>query len=180
MDMSAWISDYGYWAVAFLAFWEGEIALIAASFAVHMGLLSFPAVIVSASAGALLIDHTFFLLGRQGGQRLLMKRPHWMQKIGLIHRLIEHHQVPLMLGFRFLYGLRALTLLVLGTSAIGMLRFSLLDVIAVLLWAMVMGIATYYLGSLIMHYLPQMGLLVLIAFVLLLVTAKKLAFSGKG
>ncbi|RMD69316.1 MAG: DedA family protein [Gammaproteobacteria bacterium] len=158
MDIAAWIADYGYIAVACAAFLEGEAALLAGSLAVHMGLLSLPWVLVSAAAGALLVDHTFFLMGRMGGRRLSAHR-----RLKAIHGLIERHHIPVMLGFRFLYGARALTLMALGTSALTAPRFLMLDILAVALWTAVVGTACYFLGGAVAALFPKARLLLLLA-----------------
>ena len=47
----------------------------------------------------------------------------------------KQHQNLLILGFRFLYGLRSVTPFVIGMSGISWLRFALLNVIGAGIWA---------------------------------------------
>jgi hypothetical protein len=60
--------------------------------------------------------------------------------------LIHKHQVLLILGFRFLYGLRTVTPLVLGASRIAPLRFLILNMLGALAWTIVIGIMGYLFG----------------------------------
>lgn len=53
----------------------------------------------------------------------------------------------LILGFRFLYGLRTVTPFVLGSSQVSYLLFTLLNLIGAGTWAIVIGVAGYYFGN---------------------------------
>jgi membrane protein DedA with SNARE-associated domain len=61
-------------------------------------------------------------------------------------RLTERFGTPLILVFRFLYGLRTVLPFVWGTSQISTLRFFLLDLVGAGLWALAVGTAGYFFG----------------------------------
>ena len=52
----------------------------------------------------------------------------------------------LILGFRFLYGLRTVTPIVLGASRIAPVRFLILNVLGASTWTIVIGIMGYLFG----------------------------------
>jgi membrane protein DedA with SNARE-associated domain len=60
---------------------------------------------------------------------------------------LERHQTLLILGFRFLYGLRSVTPFAIGMSDVSWLRFSLLNLIGAGIWAICFGLAGYYFGQ---------------------------------
>ena len=60
--------------------------------------------------------------------------------------MLNKHQVLLILGFRFLYGLRTVTPIVLGASRISPLRFLVLNVLGALTWTIVIGVMGYMFG----------------------------------
>jgi membrane protein DedA with SNARE-associated domain len=52
----------------------------------------------------------------------------------------------LILGFRFLYGLRTVTPFVLGSSKIAPLYFMILNILGAFIWTIVIGVIGYMFG----------------------------------
>lgn len=123
MSLEEIISTYGYTAIVVGTFFEGETILVIGGFAAHRGYLELPWVIICAFLGTMLGDQLYFYAGRAKGQRALEKRQNWKAKVEEILLLMDKHQILLMLGFRFLYGLRTITPFVLGISRIAPFRF---------------------------------------------------------
>lgn len=146
MSLQQLISDYGYWAIAIGTFLEGETILVLGGFAAHRGYLQLPWVIFYAFIGTLLGDQLYFYLGRTKGLAFLQKRPQWQQKSMRVFSLLHRHQVLLILGFRFLYGLRTVTPFLIGASRLSPLRFLFLNIAGAALWAVVIGVAGYVFG----------------------------------
>lgn len=147
MSLEALIATYGYAAVLVGTFLEGEVILVLAGFAAHRGYLELPWVIAAAFAGTLLGDQLYFYLGRSRGKALLDRRPRWRAGAERAFGLMRRHEVLLMLGFRFMYGLRVVTPFVLGASRVSPLRFLLLNAIGALLWASLVGTLGYLFGQ---------------------------------
>jgi membrane protein DedA with SNARE-associated domain len=146
MSLEGLISTYGYAAIAIGTFFEGETILVLGGFAAHQGYLELPVVLASAFLGTLLGDQLYFYVGRAKGQDFLAKRPHWKSRSEKVFALLDKHQLWLILGFRFLYGLRTLTPFVIGASRISALRFLLLDGLGAFIWATVIGVLGYLFG----------------------------------
>ena len=147
MSLEQLVATYGYAAVLIGTFFEGETILVVGGFLAHRGYLELPWVIASAFAGTLLGDQLYFYLGRSKGMALLGRRPRWRAKSERVLELLRRHQVPLILGFRFLYGLRTVTPFLIGASGVAPLRFSCLNVAGSAAWALAIGIAGYVLGQ---------------------------------
>lgn len=62
-------------------------------------------------------------------------------------RLLHRHQFWLILGFRFLYGIRVVTPFIIGASGMKPARFLLLDLLGGLIWSVVIGVAGYLFGQ---------------------------------
>ncbi|MFY9940783.1 MAG: DedA family protein [Desulfobacterales bacterium] len=135
MSPTEFISAYGYAAVFFGALVEGEAVLIVAVMLARQGCLELPAVMAAALPGALCGDLLLFGLGRIGGQALLARRPLWQARLQRAQGLERRCRLPLIVGFRFLYGLRTVIPVAIGMGSIGGLRFLLLDSVGVLIWA---------------------------------------------
>jgi membrane protein DedA with SNARE-associated domain len=140
------ISTYGYVAVAIGTFFEGETVLILAGFATHRGYLALPWVVICGFLGTFFGDQLYFHIGRARGTRILEKRPRWKAKSERVFALLQRHQLALVLGFRFVYGIRTITPFLLGMSGIPPLRFLLLNGVGAFLWAFAIGVAGYLFG----------------------------------
>jgi len=147
MDLPSLIEHYGYAAILIGTFLEGETILVLAGLAAHQGYLVLPWVILSAFAGSLGGDQLFFYLGRRHSQAVLARRPAWKQKAEKIHKLMNRFQTPMILSFRFLYGLRTVAPFVIGMSPVSLKKFVLLNAAGALIWAVAVGSGGYLFGQ---------------------------------
>jgi membrane protein DedA with SNARE-associated domain len=128
-------------------FFEGETILVAAGFAAHLGDMKLPWVILAAFAGGLAGDQFYFCLGRMKGKEFLQKRPRWQEKTAKVLNILERYQTPLILGFRFMYGIRTVTPFTIGLSGVNRGRFLVLNMIGVLVWAVAVSCVGYLFGA---------------------------------
>ncbi len=138
---------FGYLAVLLGTFLEGETVLLMAGFAAHRGYLSLPGVIACAFLGTLLGDQLYFHLGRTRGPAFLARRPGWSRKVARAQALVQRHQDLVILGFRFLYGVRAVVPFVIGMSGVARGRFAALNAVAAAGWATAIGRLGYAVGE---------------------------------
>lgn len=146
MSFEALISTYGYVAIGIGTFLEGETILVMGGFAAHRGYLELPWVIVSAFIGTLFGDQLYFYIGRTKGKSAIDKKPNWKTKSEKVFSLLDKHQILLILGFRFLYGLRTVTPFLVGASNFSPSRFLVLNTISAFLWAVIIGTLGYFFG----------------------------------
>jgi len=140
------LTSYGYPILLIGTFLEGETILVLGGVAAQLGYLSLPWVIVCGFAGTLFGDQLYFYLGRRHGGAWLARRPGWKARSQRVHRIMERYPVLLILGFRFLYGLRTVTPFALGTSRVSYPLFTLLNVIGAAVWAAAIALAGFYFG----------------------------------
>lgn len=140
------LENYGYPLILVGTFFEGETILVLGGVSAHLGYLSIEWVVFCGFAGTLFGDQLYFFLGRRHGQGWLEQRPAWRARAARVHRILERHPVLLILGFRFLYGLRTVTPFALGTSRVAYPVFTVLNVVGAALWALAVGLAGYYFG----------------------------------
>ncbi len=147
MTLVSFIETYGYFALLAGAFFEGETTMVLGGLAAYWGYLDLPWVILTAFTGTLMGDLLFFYLGRWHSRAILSWRPGLESRLERVNRLIERHQMKLILIFRFLYGLRIITLLGLGMSRVPAAHFFLLSFLSALVWAAAMGAGGYLFGN---------------------------------
>jgi membrane protein DedA with SNARE-associated domain len=146
IPFESFLEAYGYWAVLVGTFTEGETILVLGGFAAQRGYLALPWVILAAFIGSLCGDQLFFYLGRKHTQWVLDRFPLWKARIDWAHQLLERFRTPLLLGFRFMYGLRTIIPFLFGMSTVSRRTFIILDVIAAFVWAVVVGTGGYLFG----------------------------------
>lgn len=147
MTFESVLQAYGYWALLVGTFLEGETILIIGGFAAHRGYLNLSLVILAAFTGTLAGDQLYFFIGRNKGKPFLDKRPSWLRQIEKVHGLLERHHTLLILGFRFLYGLRTVTPFVIGMSRVKAGKFIILNIVGALVWALIFGTGGYLFGA---------------------------------
>ncbi|RIK68226.1 MAG: DedA family protein [Planctomycetota bacterium] len=147
MSLEGIVQAFGYPAIAVGTFLEGETILVIGGFAAHRGYLSLPWVMVCAFAGSLCSDQIMYFLGRRYGTAMLDRRPAWRGRLERVQRLLHRHQTWIILGFRFVYGLRNVTPIALGASGVSPRRFGLLNVAGAAIWAAGIGALGYFLGE---------------------------------
>jgi len=147
MSLELLIEKFGYLALFIGTMLEGETFVVLAGFAAQRGYLQLPLVVLIAFLGTTLTDQTLFWVGRYYGKDFLARRIKWKNQIDRIHRFLQRYQNFAIIGFRFLYGMRIVTPLVIGTSKIKSRRFVLFNIISVFLWAGIFTSGGYIFGQ---------------------------------
>lgn len=141
------VRTYGYWALLVGTFFEGETIVIIGGLTAQLGYLELPWVMVVAFIGSFSGDQIYFFIGRVRGKALLSKHLKWHNHVNKVHRLLERYNDLLMLGFRFVYGIRIMTPFVLAMNhRIKTGRFILFNAIGALLWSAVISAGGYLFG----------------------------------
>ena len=149
------LSTYGYIALLIGTFLEGETILVAAGFLAHRGYLELPWVIFFAVMGAVAGDQLYFFLGRAKGMDFIESRPRWQTKSARVFALLQTHQISVIIGFRFLYGIRTVTPFIIGASGINPIRFIILESIGAGVWAIAVGTLGYLFGQTMEMFLEE-------------------------
>lgn len=183
--MQELISQYGYWLMLLGALIEGETFLIAGGIAAHQGLLHLPGLLVLAVIGSLIHDHVFFYIGRftrfevllWSYKKKLSSYRKFKKKIKKSLDMLERYGVILIIGFRFMYGLRTIVPIIVGLSPITKKKFFILDLIGALLWSAIFIYGGYFFGSAVSNalqivhdkYKISWGVIILIAVITIVV-----------
>jgi membrane protein DedA with SNARE-associated domain len=141
------IEKHGYWALFVGTLLEGETVLVLAGFAARRGHLTLSWVILIATVGTLICDQTLFYVGRRKGMAYLQSKPKWHGRLDLVLRLMRKYGDGVVLSFRFLYGFRSVAPLAIGASGYPPLRYSILNVIAAVVWAVAVAFLGYLFGA---------------------------------
>jgi membrane protein DedA with SNARE-associated domain len=159
------IMTYGYLAVFLGSLVEGESIILIASMLAYSGYLSIYKVLLVAFLGSTISDQGLFLCGRRWGDALLQKLATRWPKI-LAGRdkamaLMSKFELLFLFSFRFIYGIRIISPILLGIYGISKKRFFLFNIAAAFLWATISCGIGYYFGSFLMALDPLYRFLVI-------------------
>ena len=165
------LTQYGYFALFIGCLLEGETLLILAGIAAHGGYLWFPNVVAIAFVGGTLGDQILFYFGRRSGGAILQRWPRFEKPAERVERLIERHSGLLIVGVRFMYGLRLIGPIAIGMSAVSPLRFAVLNMIGAALWATSVAGVGYLFGHAIEWLLADLALFEKVALTIAVIVA---------
>jgi membrane protein DedA with SNARE-associated domain len=179
------VVHYGYLAVFVGTFLEGETILTVAGFLAAQGYMDLPFVIIFGFIGSLMGDQFFFYLGRRHGGWILKKSPRLHGHVKRVHNLFDKGGFLWLIGFRFVYGLRMITPIVLGTSEMSNRYFFMLNMAGAALWSVVVALLGFFIGNTIQiffHEAKHYELLIagIILGVFLIAHATKLIYDYLG
>ena len=149
------LQHYGYLAVIIGCLLEGEMVVILAGIAVHAGLFSLPLLIGMVWFGGMLGDIVLYLLGHYFGQALLARLSWRKGRVRRMQMLIRRHQFLAIFGVRFLYGLRIVGPVVIGTSGIPVRTFLLPNLLGAAIWAVLFTLLGYLIGPAVLKVYAQ-------------------------
>jgi membrane protein DedA with SNARE-associated domain len=185
MTLHHLLANYGYLAVLAGTLLEGETILVLAGFAAHQGHLSLPWVIAVAFFGGALGDQIFFFIGWRYGDALLRRMPRMAANAERINRLLMQHHAWLIIGVRFMYGVRIAGPIVIGMSDVSARRFLFFNLIGAALWAVMVAGVGYLFGHTLKWLLDDLeryeriGLLVIVTVACLVALAHRWRTSRK-
>jgi membrane protein DedA with SNARE-associated domain len=145
--MQDFLNQYGYLALIIGTFLEGEVAILIASSLVSNGIFQLHYTILFAFSGSFISDWLYYLIGRFNGKYFVERNETAKRWATPVTNLFNQYQLPVLLSYRFLYGFRIVIPVVIGMSGLRPLQFLVYSVVAGLLWASVVSITGYYIGS---------------------------------
>jgi len=151
--LQEFIQTWGYIAVFIGSLFEGESVIFAAGFLAHEGYLSLPKIILVSFMGTLVADQLLYQVGRHFGSHILDRFPSLKPRADKAFYMLKRYDSLFILSFRFIYGIRILSPLIIGASGVTVKRYTFLNFVASLIWSVGSCVAAYYLAYLIMDQL---------------------------
>jgi membrane protein DedA with SNARE-associated domain len=96
-----------------------------------------------------------FLLGKHKGRALLDRFPKLAKKAERTEGLIRKYETPLILSFRFIYGMRNVTPIMLGINRVSHPKFLALNILTAGVWAAAFTWGGFFFGMLFEKYIRQ-------------------------
>lgn len=145
------VQNYGYWAVLLGSFVEGESVILTASAMAYAGHLDIIKVMLVAFIGTLIADQLLFFLGYFYGPRTINwvknRFPKSAPYIEKALKFLEKYQTLYILSFRFIWGIRIISSVIIGAQKVSFLRFTFLNCISAIVWSVLSCSVGYFLGG---------------------------------
>ena len=141
------LSRWGYFAILFAAFWEGEAVLITAGTLCGAGLLDWRLTILAAAIGGSAGDQIYFYAAHERAARAIKKSKRLSQWYPKVSKFVLRHSTVAVLLSRFAAGLRITIPLVCATAGMPAKKYSTLNLISGFAWASFWVAVTYQVGA---------------------------------
>src|SRR5437660_10808695 len=138
---------WGYFAILFAAFWEGEAVLITAGTLCGAGLLDWRLTILAAAIGGSAEDQIYFYAAHERAARAIQKSKRLSKWYPKISKFVLRHSTLAVLLSRFAAGFRISIPLVCATAGMPAKKYSVLSLVSGFAWASFWVAISYHLGS---------------------------------
>jgi membrane protein DedA with SNARE-associated domain len=156
-DPKLLLQEYGYWVILIWTFLEGEtIVVIAGWLSPSLGLNPW-LIALCAFGGSFASDQFMFSLGKYKGEDALKLFPRLAKNMDKATALFRKYDIALILGFRFVYGVRNVTPILLGISGVSHKKFFFLNFIGAGVWALAFTFGGLYVGQAFMMVMGHVG-----------------------
>ena len=141
------ISEWGYVAVFLGSLVEGESVILTASAMAEWGLLNIYTIFWIAFTVSAFADQTLFFIGRHYGPSLFDRYPKVKPGADRAFKMLHKYDFWFIFFFRFVYGIRTISPVVIGAGGIKPSRFIPINIAAAFIWAAVSCWGGYMLGD---------------------------------
>ncbi|GGC76727.1 DedA family protein [Vreelandella lutescens] len=146
MTLEHLVANYGSFGLFVGASLEGEGIAMLGGIMSHQHLIGVWPAIIALALGSFLADQVFFLLGHGGRNSAIVRSVQGSAAGGRVVNTFNAHPDVFAFSLRFLYGLRMVGAVTIGTTDYPWPRFILLNAISALLWAMAWVTLGYVCG----------------------------------
>lgn len=146
VDLAIMVHQYGYAAILVGAILEAESILILGGFAAHQGYLALAVVATLAALGGFVGGQLYFGVGRRFGTGVTSRFPSVTAKTHRADQWILRYPKLSVIGVRFLYGFQIAGPIAIGMSTMPWMRFTVLNFIGAVLWAILMTGVGFFFG----------------------------------
>ncbi len=146
MTLESALTSYGYPVVFVGTFLEGETVLLLAGYVAHRGYLSVAGVLICAFLGTVSGDLLWYFMGRLRGRAYIDRHPQWRGRVERVQGYLARHELAILVGFRFIYGLRNAVPFAIGATGYSPAKFVPLNLLGGLIWSLTFCLLGFLFG----------------------------------
>ncbi len=174
--MEEFIRDWGYIALFLYSFGGGFVGLAIASVLSYSGDLNIYVCIIIAAISNFIGGQFLFFLARKNKNYAKDMIKKYGRKIALAHLLMKKYGSFVIFVQKYIYGIKTLVPLAMGITKYSALKFTIFNAMAAILWACVIGYASFTAGEFILNLsedFKYVGLFTVVVIFLLITYAFK-------
>jgi membrane protein DedA with SNARE-associated domain len=170
--VEAYIAKYGYISIFIGTFLKGETTVSLGGLFSNLGYMSVWMVMLYAFAGTFAGDCTFFAIGRFFGKNIIEQFEFIRSKVPLANNVIRKNGNFIIFSIRFLVGIRAVILILLGCTNLKMCKFLTFSILNSIAWSVLVSIIGFAFGEVILIFVSDIKKYesIIVSVVLVLVT----------
>ncbi|MSN95822.1 DedA family protein [Campylobacter sp. FMV-PI01] len=155
-DMLTYLSTYGYIILFAYTLGGGMVAIIAAGVLSYAGKMDLTLIIIVASISNFLGDTLLFYLGRYNKQAIMPYFKKQTRNLALAQILFKKHGGKIIFFKKYIYGLKTLVPIAIGLTKYSFGKFSIINLISSIIWAISLGFLSYYMADLLIDFFKFM------------------------
>jgi membrane protein DedA with SNARE-associated domain len=155
--VEACIAKYGYIGIFIGTCLEGETTVLLGGIFSNLGYMSIWMVMLYAFAGTFAGDCAFFAIGRFFGKNIIERFDFIRSKVPLANRIIQKKGNLIIFMIRFLVGVRAVILILLGCTNLKMSKFLTYSVLNSIAWSVFISIIGFAFGEVILVFVSDIN-----------------------
>lgn len=148
--MEQFIQDWGYIALFLYSFGGGFVGLVFAGVLSYAGDLNIYVSILVAGVSNFLGDQFLFFLARKNKNYAKDMMSKYGRKIALAHLMMRRYGSFVVFIQKYIYGIKTLIPLAMGLTKYAATKFTILNALATVIWACVVGYLSYTAGEYIL------------------------------
>lgn len=184
-----WLESSKYVLLFLGCIFEGPVVMMASGFLFSLGQFDFLPMYLALVSGDFVADIGWYLLGRYGGQPLILK---WGHKFGITPESIEkikvrfhryHEKILIISKLTMGFGFALVTLITAGIVRIPFKKYVILNLVGGFIWTIFLLSIGYLFGNIYSTIPERIKIVFLILGFIAFITTIKLAsnyFSKKG
>lgn len=154
--MEVYLEKLGYIGIFIGTFLEGETTVLLGGILSKLGYMNICKVFLFAFLGTFAGDFTFFSLGKKFGRNIIDRYEFLSSKVPIADKIIKKHGNFIIFIIRFLVGIRAVVLLLLGCTNIKWGKFLFFSITNSILWSILVSIIGYVFGNVVYLFIKDM------------------------
>lgn len=152
----AFVQEWGYIAVFLGAIVEGETVILTSSALASLGYMNIYKIMAITFCTTVVVDQVLFQVGKRFGPAFFEKYPKLKPRANKAFRLLHRFDRWFILSFRFIYGIRVISPIVIGAAHVEAKRFAILNILSGLIWTVVSCYSGYMMGDILEKLLQNL------------------------
>jgi len=151
------LATYGYIGLFLYSLGGGFVALVGAGVLSYMGKMDIGAAIAVAFVANALGDVMLFYMARYQKTTMMEGIRKHRRKLALSHIMMKKYGSWIILMQKFVYGIKTLIPIAIGLTKYDFKKFAILNVGSSAIWALSVGLGSYYSGAPLMKVAELIG-----------------------